>query len=168
MSKPSGLSVGPLASLVSIRYATLYLSYRTSAQPADTRYAIRPELLLKTALPQNIENIRPESLSELCDTDVEQYIQNRGRPLFYYLRTFQFSLRQQGLTQAPGPDLLTPRLAGVPAATAHQVRAYLATLRRRNYSPATIKSIMYLLTAFVQALPPERQAQLSLVTDPFS
>lgn len=104
-----------------------------------------------------------ESLSELGDADVEQYIQNRGGPLSYYLRTFQFFLRQQGLIQAPEPDLLTPRLAGVPAPTTHQVRAYLETLRRRNYSPATIKSIMYLLTAFIQALPPERQAQLSLV-----
>ena len=105
----------------------------------------------------------PESLSELRDADVERYIENRGGPLSYYLRTFQFFLRQRGLTQTPEPDLLTSRLADVPAATAHQVRAYLETLRRRNYSPATIKSIMYLLTAFIQTLPPEQQAQLSLV-----
>jgi len=105
----------------------------------------------------------PESLSELRDADVEHYIQNRGGPLSYYLRTFQLFLRQRGLTQALEPDLLTPRLAGVPTSTARQVRAYLATLRRRNYSPATIESIMYLLTAFIQVLPPEQQACLSLV-----
>ena len=105
----------------------------------------------------------PESLSELRDADVEQYIQNRGGPLSYNLRTFHLFLRQRGLIQAPEPDLLTPRLAGVPAPTAHQVRAYLKTLRRRNYSPATIDSTMYLFTAFVQALLPEQQAQLSRV-----
>lgn len=105
----------------------------------------------------------PESLSKLRDADVEHYAQNRCGPLSYYLRTFQFFLRQRGLTQAPEPDLLTPRLAGMPTSTARQVRVYLETLQRRNYSPATIESIMYLLTAFIQALPPEQQARLSLV-----
>lgn len=105
----------------------------------------------------------PESLSELRDADIEYYIQNRSGPLSYYLRTFQFFLRQRGLTQSPEPDLLTPRLAGMPTSTARQVRAYLETLRRRNYSPATIESIMYLLTAFVQALPTEQQTQLNTV-----
>jgi len=104
-----------------------------------------------------------ESLDELRDADVEHYIQSRGGPLSYYLRTFQFFLRERGLTQALRPDLLTPRLDGVPAPTAHQVRAYLETLQRRNYSPATIRGIMYLLTAFIQALSPEQQAQLNLV-----
>lgn len=104
-----------------------------------------------------------ESLDELRDADVEHYIQSRGGPLSYYLRTFQFFLRERGLTQALRPDLLTPRLDGVPAPTAHQVRAYLETLQRRNYSPATIRGIMYLLTAFIQALSPEQQAQLHLV-----
>jgi len=112
---------------------------------------------------RNFLALGPGSLDELCDADVEHYIQNRGGPLSYYLRTFQFFLRQQGLTQVPEPDLLTPRLAGVPAPTAHQVRAYLEILQRRNYSPATIQSTMYLLTAFIQALPLEQQAQLSLV-----
>jgi len=105
----------------------------------------------------------PESLDELCDADVEHYIQSRGGPLSYYLRTFQFFLLEEGLTQANRPDLLTPRLEGVPAPTTCQVRVYLETLQRRNYSPATIRGIMYLLTAFIQALSPEQQAQLNLV-----
>jgi integrase/recombinase XerD len=104
-----------------------------------------------------------ESLADLNDADVEHYIQNRGGPLSYYLRTFQFFLRQRGLIQAPEPDLLTPRLAGIPSQTAQRVKAYLDTLRRRNYSPGTIRSIMYLLTAFIQTLTPEQQAHLSQV-----
>lgn len=104
-----------------------------------------------------------ESLDELRDADVEHYIQSRGGPFFYYLRTFQFFLRERELTQAPRPDLLTPRLEGVPAPTVQQVRVYLETLQRRNYSPATIRGIMYLLTAFIRALSPEQQAQLNLV-----
>lgn len=104
-----------------------------------------------------------ESLDGLRDADVAHYIQSRGGPLSYYLHTFRFFLHQRGLTQAPQPDRLTPRLVGVPAPTAHQVRAYLETLRRRNYSPATIRCIMYMLTLFIQALPPGQQAQLSLV-----
>jgi site-specific recombinase XerD len=104
-----------------------------------------------------------ESLDELCDADVERYIRNRSGPYFYRLRTFQFFLQQYGLTEAAQPDLLTPRLASVPASTARRVRAYLETLQRRNYSPATIKSIMYLLTAFIQAISPEQQVQMKLV-----
>jgi integrase/recombinase XerD len=107
--------------------------------------------------------LSPESLADLSDADVEHYIQNRGGPRSYYLRTFQFFLRQRGLIQAPEPDLLAPRLAGIPFQTAQRVTAYLDTLRRRNYSAATIKSIMYLLTVFVQALTPEQQAHLSQV-----
>lgn len=104
----------------------------------------------------------PESLDELHDADIEHYIRSRGGPLSYCLHTFRFFLRERGLTQASPPDRLTPRLAGVPASTAHQVRAYLENLRRRNYSPATIRCIMYMLTVFIQALPPEQQTQLDL------
>jgi len=105
----------------------------------------------------------PERLTDLSDAEIEHYIQHRGGPRSYYLRTFQSFLRERGLIQTPEPDLLTPRLAGIPLPTAQLVRAYLDTLRRRNYSPATIESIMYLLTAFIQALPPEQQACLDQV-----
>ena len=105
----------------------------------------------------------PTSLAELRDEDVGHYIQSQGGPRSYYLRTFQFFLHHRGLTQVPQPDLLTPRLVNVAEPTAGKIRAYLDTLRRRNYSPATRKSIMYLLTAFIQTLSPEQQAQLSLV-----
>jgi site-specific recombinase XerD len=105
----------------------------------------------------------PASLDELCDADVEHYIQSRGGPLSYYLRTFQFFLRQRGLIQTAEPDFLTPRLTSVSAPTAGLLRTYLETLRRRNYSPATVESIMYLLTAFMQTLTPEQQAHLSQV-----
>lgn len=105
----------------------------------------------------------PESLDELGDADVEYYIQNRGGPLSYHLCTFRLFLRQRGLIQAPPPDLLTSRLAGVPAPTARQIRAYLEMRRRRNDAPATIQTVMYRLADFILALPPQKQAQLSMV-----